>query len=467
MGAKVRLDKKGIYWVVTHHGGQRRKKRIGKDRKTAEEVARKIQARLVLGEGLPEREEERSVRFADFAEDWLRREVEIPIERAMKGHLAPNSARIYRMQIDVHLNKFFADHDLQKIGIAEVQGFYDHCIDTGRPRSARSIDMALNVLRLVLNHARGQGLVEINAVESWKGGRRRRRSSSAQRVKVEKVLSAEELAELLRIAMAEHSRFYPLVLFLADTGARLGEALALRWIDVDLETGTARIVRSFSSGRTLGPTKTGRERVIELSTRLRSVLFDQQPKVWPPPEGLTVFPNFSGGMLIPVYFRNRVFSKIVTKALGEGRDFSPHGLRHTWASLHMARGTPLKWIQDQGGWTTAKVLLDTYGHFMPTESRGFADTLSTAANGPSAAPGTWKEGAYATRPDKVKEESATYDGDSSTTGPRSPIMHLTDPPPFLRNSETSALSGVTPRSRTWETRRPETPFGRTRKDSRD
>ena len=176
------------------------------------------------------------------------------------------------------------------------------------------------------------------------------------------------------------------MLFLADTGARLGEALALRWIDVDLEAGTARIARSFSSGRTLGPTKTGRERVVELSSRLCSVLFDRQPNVFPPPETATVFPNFSGGMLLPEYLRNKVFSKIVRKALGKGRRFSPHGLRHTWASLHMARGTPLKWIQEQGGWTTAKVLLDTYGHFMPTESRGFADALAAASDGPSGGP---------------------------------------------------------------------------------
>ena len=165
-------------------------------------------------------------------------------------------------------------------------------------------------------------------------------------------------------------------------------ALALRWIDVDIEGGTARIRRSFSSGRTLGPTKTGRERVVELSSRLRSVLFDRQPTVYPPPTEATVFPDFSGGMLIPVYFRNKVFRKIVHKALGENRRFSPHCLRHTWASLHMARGTPLKWIQDQGGWTTAKVLLDSYGHLMPAESRGFSDVLATAADGPQTAPDT-------------------------------------------------------------------------------
>lgn len=386
MGAKVRQDAKGIYWVVVHFEGKRRKKRIGTDRRTAERVAREIQARLVLGKGLPERQDGQAVPFAEFAESWLRREVEIPIERNMKGHLAPGSARTYRLQVDVHLAPHFGDRDLRKIGLAEVQGFYDHCIDTGRPRSAKSIDMALNVLRLVLNHARAQGLVESNAVESWKRGRPRRRSSSEQRVKPEHVLSADELATLLEAAETDFSRFYPLVLFLADTGARIGEATALRWIDVDLEAGTARISRSFSSGKVLGPTKTGRARTVELSSRLRALLVPNLPKVWPPPEDKLVFPNLSGGMLFPKFFREKVFAKIARKALGDGRRFTPHGLRHTWASLHMARGTPLKWIQEQGGWTTAKVLLDTYGHFMPTESRGFADALSATSDGPPAAP---------------------------------------------------------------------------------
>ena len=121
-------------------------------------------------------------------------------------------------------------------------------------------------------------------------------------------------------------------------------ALALRWIDVDIEGGTARIRRSFSSGRTLGPTKTGRERVVELSSRLRSVLFDRQPTVYPPPTEATVFPNFSGGMLIPVYFRNKVFRKIVHKALGENRRFSPHiasdtrGHRFIWPGERRSSG---------------------------------------------------------------------------------------------------------------------------------
>ena len=71
-----------------------------------------------------------------------------------------------------------------------------------------------------------------------------------------------------------------------------------------------------------------------------------------------------------------MFRKIVRKVFEPGRSFSPHGLRHTFASLHMARGTNLKWIQSMGGWASAKLLLDLYGHYLKTESSGFADTIA-------------------------------------------------------------------------------------------
>ncbi len=128
----------------------------------------------------------------------------------------------------------------------------------------------------------------------------------------------------------------------------------------------------------------------------------------------------------------------------------------------MARGTPLKWIQEQGGWTTAKVLLDTYGHFMPTEARGFADVLAATSDGPPAAPRSDITGPTPTSVCETDEDSEAYEDPASTTGPRSPIMHFTEPPPFLRNSETSTGMGVAPRSRTWARRRSETPPGITR-----
>jgi integrase len=260
--------------------------------------------------------------------------------------------------------------------------FYEHCRRKGRPLSPKTIEMAMAVLRLLLAHARKLRMVEFNAVTEWRFGRRR--GSFDTRVTSDNVLSAEELQHLLNIAALHQPRYFPFILFLADTGCRIGEAVALQWRDVDLGARIAHIRRSLSSGVHLGPTKTGRERVVELSSRLLEVLAPCAPAE--PASTALVFPNSRGGYIHASPFRTRIWKPLVAEALGPDRKFTPHGLRHTWASLHMARGTPLKWIQVQGGWTTAKLLLDVYGHFLPTEYTGYADALSRPAGAPYAHP---------------------------------------------------------------------------------
>jgi len=149
-----------------------------------------------------------------------------------------------------------------------------------------------------------------------------------------------------------------------------------------------------------------------------------------------------------VYFRSKVFFPLIKEALGEGRHHRPHDLRHTWASLHLSRGTPIKWVQAQGGWTTAKVLLDIYADYMPEETRGFADRLFTVENAPPAHPRPIALSAVSVEALEAPEDAQDPTDPDPSTGPRSPIMHFTLPPPFFRNSETSTTAGVTPRSRT-------------------
>ncbi len=383
MSAKVRQIN-SAWWVVVHHQGKRTKKRFGKtaaDKRRAGKVAEEINHRLALGL------EAKSggstpVPFREAAREWLRLEVELPLERGHQGHLAPGTAARYRNDIEVHLIPYFGDQDARSIGAVKVQALYDHCVDSGRPRSARSIKMLLMVLGLVLSFAQQRDWVASNAVADWKARRPKGRGTSTRPVARERVLSWEGRERVLDAARGLYPRFYPLVLFLAETGCRLGEAAALRWVDVDVEAGWARICRSLSSGRNLGPTKTKRERIVALSTRLQGVLLTERPPVFPVGPEHLVFTGATGGFLSWKLFGQKAFPRIVREALGPGRRATPHDLRHTWASLHMARGTPLKWIQEQGGWSTAKLLLDTYGHFMPSESRGFENALSAALDGP-------------------------------------------------------------------------------------
>ena len=52
-------------------------------------------------------------------------------------------------------------------------------------------------------------------------------------------LTTAQVADLLRAA--EGTRYAPLFALLVHTGLRRGEALALRWADVDLEKGLLRV----------------------------------------------------------------------------------------------------------------------------------------------------------------------------------------------------------------------------------
>jgi len=158
---------------------------------------------------------------------------------------------------------------------------------------------------------------------------------------------------------------YPFILFMADTGARIGEASALQWRKVAADLATARIVRSFSSSKHLGPTKTGLERTVELSTRLETTLATIKPDLHA--EEALVFPNDIGGLIDNSNFRRHVFNKIVRRMRLQGKRITPHSLRHTFASLHLSTGTNQLWVQRQGGWKSLSVLLDTYAHFMSSE----------------------------------------------------------------------------------------------------
>ena len=131
------------------------------------------------------------------------------------------------------------------------------------------------------------------------------------------VLTFAELQSLLSVAAERFPEFYLLILFMADVGARLGEAIALRWTDVDLGQRSARLARSFSGG-SLGPTKTRRQRTVELSTRLRDVLRQRAPDLFP--DDALVFPNTAGGFIDSSNFRERVWKPLVRPEYPFGTD---------------------------------------------------------------------------------------------------------------------------------------------------
>ncbi|MFZ3062687.1 MAG: tyrosine-type recombinase/integrase [Actinomycetota bacterium] len=58
-----------------------------------------------------------------------------------------------------------------------------------------------------------------------------------------------------------------------------------------------------------------------------------------------------------------------------------HDLRHTYASLLIAQGENLKFIQQQLGHSSAQVTLDRYGHLMPQVQQGAGERLQNSVFG--------------------------------------------------------------------------------------
>jgi hypothetical protein len=93
-----------------------------------------------------------------------------------------------------------------------------------------------------------------------------------------------------------------------------------------------------------------------------------------------VFQGSRGGVLRNGNFHRRTFGPAAI-AIGEPR-LTPHGLRHTAASLAIAAGGNVKVVQQMLGQATASMTLDLYGHLFPDQLDDVADRRTSSAERP-------------------------------------------------------------------------------------
>jgi integrase len=239
----------------------------------------------------------------------------------------------------------------------------------------RQAELALQIVKQVLRDAmrRGQrvdpALLEIKA------------PPHEEREPV--FLSATEVEHL-----ASWSAEPRLIVFAALSGLRLGEVLALRDADVDLQAGSVLVRRSARKGIE-GQTKTRKRRRVHLCERAFTALRDQMADRRSNSLGL-VFPSpRSDNVWNSDNFRADVFAKSVKRAAAGAEasrraDFARlgfHDLRHTFASLMIAAGAnPLQLAEalghsDQSGRPDPTLVWKRYGHLYPGSTREAAAAL--------------------------------------------------------------------------------------------
>lgn len=145
-------------------------------------------------------------------------------------------------------------------------------------------------------------------------------------------LSSDDQAALLNVIgrrYASNVRNHTLVALMLATGLRCAEALALRWDDIDLQTGEVRVRQG----------KGGKDRIVWSNVRVLDLLHDWRQRS---PHAL-VFPTKDGGPLSSRYVRASV--KQYGKRAGIKLDVHPHLLRHTFATELYRRTKDIRLVQ--------------------------------------------------------------------------------------------------------------------------
>jgi integrase len=182
-------------------------------------------------------------------------------------------------------------------------------------------------------------------------------------------LSAEDVHRLAD----ESGQHRALVLVLAYTGIRWGEAVALRVADIEFLRRRLTVSENavqLGVSHVVGPTKGRKARSVPVPQFVLDELSVHcQGKVG----GDLVFCGHDGGYLPRPKSSTGWFQSAV-KRTGVQK-ITPHDLRHTCASLAVSAGVNVLALQRMLGHTSAKVTLDTYADLFDDDLDAVADTL--------------------------------------------------------------------------------------------
>ncbi len=179
------------------------------------------------------------------------------------------------------------------------------------------------------------------------------------------VLNQGEVDVLLREAKNLGHRFYEIWAIAVFTGMRSGELYALRWHDVDIESGRIYVTRSWSSTGGFGPTKSRRNRVVPISGSLRKLLLELKVKS----DGEFVLPH--------IWEWEKGEQARVLRQFCKSIGITPvkfHDLRATFITQLLLKGVPLAQVMSIVGHTELKTT-NRYLRVLGSDLDGVTDKL--------------------------------------------------------------------------------------------
>lgn len=309
---------------------------------------------------------------ADHLIKWL---------QMMEGKVKPTTLEGLRIVVNAHLIPHLGQHKLESLKPTDVRDF----IITLQTQGNRAKGKQGKPLAGITVHRIGKALKQAleDAVEMGVLARNPARVRlPSPKAGTKRVLTEAEITRVM--AETRRSYLHTMILLGLTTGARRGEILALRWQDVNRETGEVTIQRNLievggaitcdtpktrAGRRTVFLPEFARQALIrhrgEQAARRLAIgtLWQENDLVVCADDGHPVRPGAAS-----------VRMKQMMDRLGLP-GVTLHGLRHSFASLAIKNGANLKTLQTIMGHESVNITVGLYGHLLGGEQEALAAGL--------------------------------------------------------------------------------------------
>jgi len=284
----------------------------------------------------------------------------------------------YEVHVRLHLKPTLGDIRLEQLTPLHVQALLNRKLQDGlSPKSVRYIR---GTLRNALNQAVRWGLVSRNAAALVDPPR-------VERYEIKPFTPDEARSFLSAIRGDRLEALYSVALTM---GLRQGEALGLRWREIDLELGYLRVSKQLQriDGKLqlVDPKTVGSRRTLVLPSSIVAKLRDHRIRQlderlraganWR--ETDLVFSAMDGGALEGSTVTRSFHARLGAAGIAQRRF---HDLRHSCATLLLVQGVSPRVVMDVLGHSEIGMTMNTYSHVIPELRRDAADRMDDLIRG--------------------------------------------------------------------------------------
>ena len=339
------------------HQGKRRWKTMpkGTTKKKAQEELRKLNDQLLKGIFVPAK---RIPLFSKVAEDWL---------EYKKPNIRQSTWRKYEGYTKNHFEEL-DNIKINRITTVRIEKFITKRQNQGM--NLTTLRKLIVTLNQIMKYSVRHNYIGHNPVSNAERPKGKSEISADSDHDTIQILTPIEINKL--IDSETDQEFKTLFQLAIASGAREGELFGLKWTDIDWFNGQIHIQRTFNENAWYKPKSKTSVRNIDIGPSTMATL--REWKVACPPNELDlIFPNSKGNPLNHGnMLRRHFYPALKTAELPRVRF---HDLRHTYASLLIAQGENIKYIQNQLGHASPVVTLTVYAHLMKSTNQRAASRL--------------------------------------------------------------------------------------------